>query len=116
MRLPWVDRLDAPRLVHGGHGRHRVRDQVDRVVVTSLGEVDDVPDPGCARAGAVARLGVVRGLDRLGRGWGRGLLRPEPRAAAAAGGYPVLPHEGAGPRPAPGRPPPPGPPPPPAGG
>ena len=90
-----VDRGGAPGLVHGGAGRHRVRDQVDRVVVASLGEVDDVPDPGGARAGAVARLGVVRGLDRLRRRRGRLVLGPEPHAAA--GGRPALAHEVAGP-------------------
>jgi hypothetical protein len=35
-----VDRGGAPGLVHGGGGRHRVRDQVD-AVVASLGEVHD---------------------------------------------------------------------------
>jgi hypothetical protein len=36
-----VDRLGAARLVHGGGGRHRVGDEMDRVVVASLGEVHD---------------------------------------------------------------------------
>jgi IS4 transposase len=36
-----VDRLDAPRLVHGGAGRHRVRDQVDGVVLAGLAQVHD---------------------------------------------------------------------------
>jgi hypothetical protein len=36
-----VDRGRAPGLVDGGDGRHRVRDQVDAVVVARLGEVHD---------------------------------------------------------------------------
>ena len=36
-----VDRLGAARLVHGGGGRHRVRDQVDAVVLARLAQVHD---------------------------------------------------------------------------
>src|ERR671927_430807 len=54
MRRPWVlarpqalagqrpvDRLGAARLVHGGEGRHRVRDQVRAVVLAGLAQVHD---------------------------------------------------------------------------
>jgi IS4 transposase len=36
-----VDRRGAPRLVHGGEGRHRVRDQVRAVVLAGLAQVHD---------------------------------------------------------------------------
>jgi hypothetical protein len=36
-----VDRRGAPRLVHGGEGRHRVRDQVRAIVLAGLAQVHD---------------------------------------------------------------------------
>src|SRR3954447_22018344 len=60
-----VDRGRAPGLVDGGNRRHRVGEEIDLVVLAGLGEVDDVAGPRGTRAGAEARLRVVRGLDRL---------------------------------------------------
>jgi hypothetical protein len=87
-----VDRGGAPGLVHGGGGRHRVRDQMDPVVLAALAQVHDVADPGGARAGAEARLGVVGRLDRprLGR---RVALAPEPHGPAVGGRLGRLAHE-----------------------
>ena len=58
--------------------------------------VDQVPDPGGARAGAVTGLGIVGRLDRVPRGLRLVLAAP---AHAAARRRPVLAHELARPHP-----------------
>src|SRR3954463_3463258 len=78
--------------------------EVDRVVLASFAQVDDVPDPGGARAGAEARLGVVGRLDRLRRR--RGGPRLGPGAPPRRRGAPRPPARRGGPSPAAAPPPP----------
>jgi hypothetical protein len=79
-------------VVRGGRRRGlHVGDQVRRVRITRLGDVDLVPHPLGAMLGAVARLGIIGRSHQLGRGghvphlppaqlaWlARVLLRPDP--------------------------------------